>query len=286
MTDILLPPPLSPVYDLHSHTTASDGFLKPAELVARAVEQGVTVLAITDHDTVSGLAPARRAIEQNALPLRLINGVEISTAWQNSDIHIVGLNIDPENQTLTTLLAEQKQRREVRAQEIARRLESALIPDALEGARRIADGADLTRAHFARYLVEIGKAGSVAKVFSKYLAKGKTGYVPPQWCSIADAVEAIQRAGGQAILAHPTRYELSAKWLKRLLADFKDVNGDGIEVALSQQTPDQRTQIAKHAIEYQLLASQGSDFHQPCPWLELGRNLWLPAGLRPVWEHW
>lgn len=278
--------PCHPVYDLHSHTTASDGLFTPTQLVQRAVEKGVTVLAITDHDTIAGLSEAHSTITQQELPLQLINGVEISTAWQGFDIHIVGLNITTDNRELSQLLVEQKQRRETRAQEIAHRLEKAGIPNALEGARQIANGADLTRAHFARYIVECDKASTVGKVFTKYLAKGKTGYVSPQWCTIRDAIVAIQAARGKAILAHPTRYDLSGKWLKRLIIDFKGMGGDGIEVALSQQSPDQRTQMANHAVEYELLASLGSDFHQPCCWLELGRNLWLPDRVEPVWLHW
>lgn len=285
MTDISLIPPSS-IYDLHSHTTASDGLFTPTQLVQRAVEKGVTVLAITDHDTVTGLSEAHSAIKEQALPLQLINGVEISTAWQSFDIHIVGLNINPDDNTLAQLLSEQKQRREVRAQEIARRLEKAGIVGALEGARKVANGAGLTRAHFARYIVESGKVSSVAKVFTKYLAKGKIAYVPPQWCTIEDAIVAIQTAGGKAVLAHPTRYDLSGKWLRRLIVEFKEKSGDGIEVALSQQSPDQRMQMANHAVEYQLLASLGSDFHQPCGWLELGRNLWLPDKVEPIWLHW
>jgi predicted metal-dependent phosphoesterase TrpH len=285
LTETALTPPRH-VYDLHSHTTASDGLFTPTMLVQRAVEKGVTVLAITDHDTTAGLAEAHQAIKEFNLPLRLINGVEISTAWQNFDIHVVGLNIDPANDTLSRLLSQQKQQRQIRAEEIARRLEKAGIAGALDGAKQIAAGADLTRAHFARYIMQTGKVNSLSKVFSKYLGKGKTGYVAPQWCSIPEAITAIQAAGGLAVLAHPTRYDLSGKWLRRLIADFKQSNGDGIEVALSQQTPDQRTQIAQHAREHQLLASQGSDFHQPCAWLDLGRNLWLPEQLEPVWLRW
>ena len=278
--------PRFPIYDLHSHTLASDGMLTPAQLVARAVEMRVSVLAITDHDTTAGLEEAHQAIIQQALPLRLVNGVEISTVWENFDIHIVGLGIDPQSPAMIALLADQAGRRQIRAEEIARRLEKHQIPDALAGAKAFAGDAGITRAHFARYLVEIGKAPNMAQVFKKYLAKGKTGYVPPQWCTISDAVEAIHLAGGQAVLAHPARYDLSPKWLRRLIIDFKQVGGEAIEVAQCQQAPDERTQLARYAEEYQLLASQGSDFHFPCAWLELGRRLSLPDKVIPVWQDW
>lgn len=276
----------SEIYDLHSHTIASDGHLTPSELVDRAVANGVTTLAITDHDTIAGLAAAHDYIKTQALELTLIDGVEISTSWHSFDIHIVGLVVDTQSSIFNTFLQQQKERRQERALRIAKELEKAGIPDPLQGARNIAGEADLTRAHFARYLMSLGKAKSLHKIFSKYLAKGKIGYVKPQWSRIEEAVAAIHAAGGQAVLAHPTRYQLSGKWLKRLIAEFAQAGGDAIEVAMSQQTPDQRSQLAQHATQFNLLASLGSDFHYPSPWLDLGKNLWLPSGCQPVWTNW
>lgn len=278
---------LSPslLFDLHSHTTASDGELSPSDVVQRAVEMRVGVLAITDHDTVAGLAAAQQAITTFNLPLRLVSGVEISTLWENHEIHIVGLGIDPNHAALTNLLEQQKRRRWQRAQAISERLDKARIPGALEGAQRLAGEGEITRGHFARFLVEQGKASNVGQVFKSYLAKGKTGYVPPQWCTIAEAVDVIHYAGGVAVLAHPGRYDLSPKWLKRVLACFVAASGDAMEVAQCQQAPDERTQLARYAQDFQLFASQGSDFHRPCAWIELGRKLWLPGGVTPVWQH-
>jgi len=274
------------LYDLHSHTTASDGYLTPEALVSRAVEMRVGVLAITDHDTTDGLARAAQAIAAQNLPLHLVNGVEISTLWENHEIHIVGLGIDPSHPAMVDLLALQTSLRIERAQEMGRRLEKARIEGAWEGALRLAQNGAVTRAHFARYLVEIGKCDTIAQVFKKYLAKGKTGYVPPHWCTIEQAIAAIHQSGGQAVVAHPGRYDLSTKWLKRLLAYFAEQGGDAMEVAQCQQGPNERTQLAAFARDYNLLASQGSDFHQPCSWIELGRKLWLPAGVEPVWKDW
>lgn len=274
------------LYDLHSHTQMSDGRLTPQELVLRACEMRVGALAITDHDTTDALEAAGRAIAELNLPLRLINGVEISTAWESFDIHIVGLNISPKAEEMVRLLASQSQKRAERAQEIGRRLEKSRIPDALAGARRHAGEAGITRAHFARYLVETGLASDMVQVFKNYMVKGKPGYVPPPWCSMEEAILAIHASGGQAVLAHPGRYGLSAKWLKRLIADFKSAGGDALEVAQCQQPQNERAQLAAYAREYGLLASQGSDFHYPCAWVELGRKLWLPAGVTPVWQDW
>jgi hypothetical protein len=274
------------IYDLHSHTTASDGYLTPEALVSRAVEMRVGVLAITDHDSTEGLARAAQAIAENQLPLQLVNGVEISTLWENHEIHIVGLGIDPSHPAMIALLKVQADLRQQRAQEMGHRLAKARIEGAWEGALRLADGGAVTRAHFARYLVEFGAADNIAQVFKKFLAKGKTGYVPPQWCTIEQAIDAIHQSGGQAVVAHPGRYDLSTKWLKRLLAFFAEQGGDAMEVAQCQQAPNERAQLAAYARDYNLLASQGSDFHQPCSWIELGRKLWLPAGVEPVWQHW
>lgn len=274
------------IYDLHSHTQASDGLLSPEELVHRAVEMRVGTLAITDHDTTSAIAAARAEILRAGLNLTLINGVEISTLWENHEIHIVGLNIDIAHPAMVTLLEEQKARRQQRAMQIGERLEKAHVPGAWEGALRLANGGAVTRGHFARFLVESGKASDVASVFKKYLARGKTGYVPPQWCTIKQAIDVIHHSGGKAVVAHPGRYDLSAKWLKRLLAHFAEQGGDAMEVAQCQQAPNERTQLAAYAQQFGLMASQGSDFHQPCPWIELGRKLWLPAGVKGVWQLW
>ena len=274
------------IYDLHSHTTASDGCLTPEALVHRAVEMRVGTLAITDHDTTAAIAPAREEISRSGLALNLIPGVEISTVWENHEIHIVGLNIDITHPLMCEFLAQQTERRNLRAQLIAERLEKAQIPGALEGAQRLAQGGAVTRGHFARFLVECGKASSMADVFKKYLARGKTGYVPPQWCTIEQSIDVIHHSGGKAVLAHPGRYNLSAKWLKRLVAHFAEHHGDAMEVAQCQQSPNERTQLATLARQHHLWASQGSDFHQPCPWIELGRKLWLPAGVEGVWQLW
>jgi len=279
-------PELAIIYDLHSHTTASDGLLTPEQLVHRAVEMGIHTLAITDHDTTAGLPAAHEEIARAGLALRLIDGVEISTLWENHEIHIVGLGIDITHPEMVAFLDGQAQRRTRRAEMIAERLEKARIPGALEAAKRLADGGVVTRGHFARFLIEDGRATNMANVFKHYLARGKTGYVPPQWCTIEQAIDVIHHSGGQAVIAHPGRYQLSAKWLKRLLNQFAAAGGDAMEVAQCQQAPNERNQLASYAGQFGLLASQGSDFHQPCPWIELGRRLRLPDGLTPVWHRW
>ncbi|MUJ19769.1 RNase RNM [Aliivibrio fischeri] len=272
--------------DLHSHTTASDGRLSPTELVERAVSFDVKMLAITDHDSVAGLDEAHAAIKEQNLPLQLIDGIEISTLWSNKDIHVVGLNLDIHHPDLVELIKNQEARRDARAIKMAERLEKAGYEGALEGAKALAGDGTLTRAHFGKWLVDEGHAKTMQAVFKKFLTRNNIGYVPPDWCSIEEAVNVIHKAGGVAVLAHPGRYKLTAKWIKRLLAAFVEAKGDAMEVALPQQGVQERRVLADYAIQFGLEASQGSDFHYSSPWTELGRNLWLPEGVIPVWQEW
>ncbi|MGI2175377.1 RNase RNM [Shewanella ulleungensis] len=270
--------------DLHSHTTASDGQLTPTQLISRAIEKGVEMFAITDHDTVGGLAEAHIANQAHATPLKLINGCEISTRWSSFDIHIVGLNIDVSHAGLLEFLTQQRQLREVRAQEIGERLAKAGIEGAYEGAKAIAGDAALSRGHYARWLADHGHATDMPSVFKKYLARGKTGYVPNNWGDMANAIEHIHQAGGVAVLAHPSGYKLSAKWLKRLVREYAEAGGDAMEVILGQQTLDDRNNLIALSKQNNLLASVGSDFHFPSNWIELGKNLYQPQGVEWVWQ--
>lgn len=269
--------------DLHCHSTASDGRLSPSELLARAAAQEVEVLALTDHDTVAGLAEARQAAELHGI--RLVDGVEISALWEHKEIHVVGLNIDPLHDGLGLLLEAQQQRREARARLMAERLEKARFPGAYDGARAIAGDAPITRTHMAQWLLEQGAADSMGKVFQKFLSRGNTGYAPPDWCSLGEAVSVIQQAGGVAVLAHPTRYDLSNKWVKKMLAAFAEAGGDAMEVSMAQQSPQERANLGQWSKDFNLAASVGSDFHFPSHWRELGRQLWLPKEATPVWAR-
>lgn len=271
------------VYDLHTHSTASDGLLSPQALVARAKQFGVDVLALTDHDTVCGLSEAREAAQR--LGITLLNGVEISATWNRRTVHIVGLGINPANPTLLAGLDLLQARRRERAAEMGRRLEREGFPNALEGAQRFGNGDNVTRTHFARYLVECGAARNVADVFRSYLRAGKPGYVNTEWAPLADTVAWIHEAGGRAIVAHPGRYDFTGAMLRALLNDFVACGGDGLEVVNSGCSPDMLRNNAAYARRFQLRASVGSDFHDPsAPWVELGRLPPLPADLTPIWN--
>ncbi|MCX8617774.1 PHP domain-containing protein [Gilliamella sp. B2923] len=274
------------IVDLHSHTTASDGILTPSELVKRAAENKIDLLAITDHDTVKGLPEARATIENEYLPVKLVCGVEISTAWKHNEIHIVGLNVDIDNPQLLALLSSQEQGRISRAHAISEKLANLSIENAYQQAQQFAKGDIVSRAHFARFLVANGHVKDIKRAFKRYLGKGGYAYVPAQWCSIAHAVEAIHTAGGQAVLAHPTRYDLTLTKLKLLIQDFKDCGGDALEVSQSRQTQDDLQRLAKLANEFELLASQGSDFHDLVNYLDLGKTTPLPDSITPIWHNW
>jgi predicted metal-dependent phosphoesterase TrpH len=273
-------------YDLHCHSTASDGVLPPAQVVQRAAANGVSVLALTDHDELAGLAGAAEAAR--AAGIRLVPGVEISITWGGISIHIVGLDVDPENETLATNLDLVRSSRGRRAERIAAELDGLGIEGSLAGAYAYAENPKVIgRTHFARFLVERGIAPDVASVFRRYLASGKPGYVAHQWAELADAVAWIRASGGRAVVAHPGRYKLPRSELRRFLSEFKAVGGEGIEVVTGSHSPEQYGEFARLAREFEFLASRGSDFHGPEESLaDLGRLPPLPADLKPVWHDW
>lgn len=272
--------------DLHSHTTASDGKLTPSELVQRAATMQVDVLAITDHDTMSGIDLAVQAVNEYNLSVRIVSGVELSTHWQNFGIHIVGLNVQQSCSTFQQFLHTQQTIRQDRAQRIADKLERTGFRNILQQAANIANGGELTRAHFGRALVLHHGLSSMDLAFKKFLGKGKVGDVKAQWPTIAQAIAAIHQAGGQAVLAHPLKYELSTKWLRRLVTHFAEHEGEGIEVAGPGVAGQKQALLFDIAKGVGLKGSVGSDFHSPGRWTELGRFNYRLEQLPPVWSTW
>lgn len=272
-------------YDLHSHSTASDGELTPAELVHRASARGVDVLGLTDHDVLDGLAEA--VLTASRLGLILVPGVEISVSWQGRLVHIVGLGLDAGNQPLQQGLMGLRAKRRIRAAEIARRLEHLGIPGAAEGARQESRGSVVSRSHFARFLVKRGFAKDFKTAFKRYLGHGKAAFVPCEWAGLEEAVAWIRGAGGQAVVAHPARYQMSRRLLQAFLAEFRQLGGCGMEVASSSHSHQETAAMAAHARQFGLLASVGSDFHSPMgSWAELGKFPALPEHCVPIWKNW
>ncbi len=273
-------------FDLHCHSTISDGALPPAAVVARAHANGVDVLALTDHDEVSGVSLAAQAADE--LGMQLVPGVEISVTWASQTVHIVGLRIDPLHAGLVQGLADTRSGRARRAAEMAAQLDAVGIEGSLEGALRFAGNPELvSRTHFARFLIEQGVCQSVGEVFENFLVGGKPGYVPMRWASLEDAIGWIRAAGGRAIIAHPGRYEYTDTAFHALYETFRDLGGEGIEVVTGSHSPEQYLEYAGVAKRYGFLASCGSDFHAPGESrIDLGTLPPLPAGLKPVWHDW
>ncbi|OYY95889.1 MAG: phosphatase [Hydrogenophilales bacterium 28-61-23] len=274
------------IYDLHCHSTASDGVLSPSELVRRASEMGVHVLALTDHDELSGQAEADAVAKE--VGLRLIHGVEISVTWGNVTLHVVGLNVDPYDPVLLHGLARNRGGRTERARRIGAELARLGIVGAFEGASALAENKELiSRTHFARFLIQRGVAKNMKAVFKKFLVKGKPGYVAHEWASLSEALNWIQAAGGVAVIAHPGRYQIGREKMRLLLGEFRALGGAGIEVVTGSHTPDQVPIYADLALEFDLLASIGSDFHAPGEGgRELGRLTGLPERCKPIWQAW
>ena len=271
--------------DLHCHSTVSDGLLSPADLVAHAANSGVKVLAITDHDDVSGLAAARLAATEHAI--HFVNGVEISATWKKRTLHIVGLKFDAENLALKTALNRVRIGRDMRAQEMAAGLAKAGIGGAYEGAKAIAKQSILTRSHFAQFLAQNGYAKDVKSVFKKFLVKGKPGFVESNWMDLESAVSLIVGAGGQAVIAHPGRYDLGMVNMHLLMHEFRTLGGAAIEVVTGSHQPPQYQQFAKIAHKFSLKASLGSDYHGAgLSYMGMGQVPELPAGCVPVWDDW
>jgi len=278
---------VTPRYDLHCHSTRSDGLLSPAAVVRRAASRGVDVLALTDHDEISGLAEATQAARD--VGIDFVAGSELSVNWQDLTVHVVALNIDPEDAPLSSGLESIRIGRTGRAKRIGASLAAAGIPGAYEGAMKYVTSEQLvSRTHFARYLVEAGYTRDVKDVFRNYLVPGKPGYVEHEWTTLPQAIGWIHGAGGVAVLAHPGRYKVDGSaGMRQLLGDFKDAGGDALEVLSPSHTNAQVAEFATHARLHGFAASTGSDYHGPGEsTLDLGDLPPLPAGVEPVWSRW
>lgn len=268
------------IIDLHCHTSMSDGMLEPRALIDYALKKGISTLSITDHDTVA----AYDGLDCDQI--HIVPGIEFSGQWRTMGVHIVGLNIDLNSTDLHAAVRNQNQARRQRAGSIAGHLEKRGIPDTLEGAARIAGNDNIGRPHFARYLVETGTCSNVGDAFNKYLGSGKSGNIDRFWPELAQIVDWIRAANGIAVLAHPLTYKLTRTKLSALLDDFIAAGGRAMEVVSGRQQPRQTRDLAKLCRQKNLLASCGSDFHQPQQgWADLGQFPPLPEDCTPVWDY-
>jgi 3',5'-nucleoside bisphosphate phosphatase len=270
--------------DLHCHSVVSDGTLQPEALAARAAANGVELWALTDHDEVSGQRRARDAALDLGLPY--LSGCEISVSFAGETVHVVGLGFDADDADLAAGLATTRGGRVQRARDMAAGLAQVGIPDAFEGALQHVGNPELvSRTHFARFLVDRGVCPDTQSVFRRYLTPGKPGYVPHRWASLGDAVRWIARAGGMAVIAHPGRYRFSPSAEYALFTEFKAHGGRGVEVITGSHVRADYLKYAETALEFELFASRGSDFHSPEEsHADLGSLPDLPGQLTPVWQ--
>ena len=270
--------------DLHSHSNVSDGTLAPEQIAARAHVQGVELWALTDHDEIGGQDRARDAAL--SLGMDYLTGTEISVSFAGETVHIVGLGFDAQHAALREGLAATRAGRLQRAQQMADGLAGVGIHGALEGALRYVGNPDLiSRTHFARFLVDTGVCPDTHSVFRRYLTQGLPGYVPHQWARLGDAVGWITQAGGVAVIAHPARYRFTPTEEYALFTEFIAHGGEAVEVMTGSHSHSEQVKYAATALEFNLLASRGSDFHSPTESrVELGSLPDLPGTLRPVWE--
>ncbi len=269
--------------DLHCHSAVSDGTLQPEALAARAKENGVELWALTDHDEIGGQHRARAAA--SALGLPYLTGTEISVTFADTTVHIVGLGFDADDATLKTGLAATRGGRRERAMEMSDGLAKVGIPGAYDGALKYVGNPELiSRTHFARYLVESKVCSDTSEVFRKYLVEGKPGFVPHRWATLRNAVTWIVDAGGIAVIAHPARYKFGANAEYALFSEFKAHGGRGVEVVTGSHSSADALRYTETAIEFDMLASRGSDFHSPSEsHIDLGALPPLPDKLTPVW---
>lgn len=271
--------------DLHCHSNFSDGALTPAALLNKALENEVEVLALTDHDTTAGLAELHLAAKNHSI--QIINGIELSTRWKKHDIHILGLNIDPDNASIQTLIEKQNASRIQRAHDIAEKMILCGVTDAYQKACDLAGHHRVGRPHFAQIFVNEGLTVDRQAAFKRFLGRGKIAYVPTPWISIQEAVEGIMLAGGDAVIAHPLKYSLTRTKLHELVGDFKAASGAGLEVVSGEMTPTQIKELAGLCIRFDLLASTGSDYHGDRDSRVLpGRQRQLPLNCMPIWQQW
>ena len=270
--------------DLHCHSLVSDGTLEPEALAARARSNGVDLWSLTDHDEIGGQHRARDAALANGMAY--LTGTEISVTFADTTVHIVGLGFDADDAALAAGLRATRGGREERAREMAAGLARVGIEGSYEGALTYVGNPELiSRTHFARYLVETEVCADTSEVFRRFLVEGKPGFVPHRWASLGDAVRWITQAGGLAVIAHPGRYKFTANEEYALFSEFQRHGGRGVEVVTGSHTSADYAKYADMALEFDLLASRGSDFHSPDEsHIDLGTLPPLPKALTPVWD--
>ena len=249
---------MAPTIDLHVHSAASDGVLSPAAVVTEAAARDVWLLSIADHDTTDGIREARTAAAE--VGLTLVPGVELSVGAEKHEIHVLGYFVDPDDQPLQAILRTLRGARDLRNERIVARLRELGAPIAMERVREIAGDGSVGRPHIAKALVEAGHCASLGEVFGRYLARGKPGYVGRERLGPAEAAQAIRRAGGIPVLAHPGKLGH-----RRRIEKIVDMGMDGVEAFHSDHVEKEVELILDIAKARNLLVTGGTDSHGPHP---------------------
>lgn len=250
--------------DLHVHSNASDGTLSPRGVVELAIESNLSAIALTDHDTVDGVneaLEAAREASKNGHCIKIIPGTELSVSYKNKDIHILGLFLDPNNQTFKNELLKALIKRDERNEKMAQNLNKAGIDISIEKMRKMDGDAVLTRAHFGKFLTKNGYTKSIKEAFDKYLNDESPYYVKREYLTPQMGIDLIHEAGGLAILAHPLLYKYTLGEVEELVKYLCQFNLDGIEVIHSTNTGFDEGHLRRIGNKFGLLFSGGSDFH-------------------------
>ena len=281
--------------DLHTHTYISDGTLSPEQLVQAALDLKIHTLALTDHDTMDGLSRAQTYAQDYAQDqdIQIISGVEISSQWSRPNtqksygVHIVALNM--QNQApMQTMLEQQKKVRAERAQAICALLEKCISFDIYPEVLAQVDGQPdrVTRTHIAKALVEKKIVSRPQQAFDRFLKEGKKAFVKFDGLGLKETIEVIHASGGFAVLAHPTRYDLSATNIRYLIELFAELGGDAVELPPNSEPASTRQMVDKLIEQLGLAVSIGSDFHgDNMPWIKLGNIPRVKEGQVGIWER-
>ena len=264
--------------DLHVHSNESDGTLTPAEVVALAKEKNLSAIALTDHDTISGLPEARKAAQE--FDIELVPGIELSTDYNGTEVHILGYYIDEKNPAFLQKLAEFRDGRDNRNRKMAAKLQAEGFDISYEALLAAFPHCVLTRAHFARYLYDNGMVKNMDIVFQKYIGNGCRCYVSREKITPFEAIDLIHTGGGLAYFAHPVLCHMNYDRLDFFIKSMKEHGLTGIEAVYSTYYPGDERNMKRFAEKYNLLISGGSDFHgsnKPAIQLGTGKgNLKIP----------
>lgn len=269
------------IVDMHVHSSASDGTFSPSALLQEAKNAGLSAMALTDHDTMDGIAEAEACAKKQGI--ELIPGVEFSTDYLGQEIHVLGYYLSKEYPRLKNKLEEFRDFRVTRNERMVERLTQEGFSITMEQLKKRAPDSVITRAHIAKHLVETGQVADIPTVFANYIGENCSCYIQRPKITPVEAVNLIIEAGGLAVLAHPVMYSLTDVQLRQMIQEMKDAGMCGIEAIYSENTAEDEARYLELTASFGLLVSGGSDFHgknKPDIQLGVGKgNLHIPYSI-------